>query len=545
MTKEQEQLIEQALIYIRKYAPLFNVLVYSPILAQLIIESNWGKSNKVINNGKWMHNYLGLKWRDDGRCPIATGWFTETGSEQDANTGEYHTSEMRWCKFNSLEDCILGYFQWTSIARYSKAKGVTDPEEYITRMKEASYATSINYVQTIMNKIRELDLVRFDPVTEEQEKPTIKPKVCIDPGHYGKYNRSPGNSAYYESETMWKLHIMQKKYLEQFGIEVITTRKDPEKDLALISRGQVAKGCDLFISDHTNAVGSAMNESVDYVAVYHLTDDATVACDDISKEFANKIAPVIAEVMDTKQAHRVLSRKSSNDRNGDGVLNDNYYAVLHAARSVNVPGLILEHSFHTNTRTVNWLLDDSNLDKLARAEAQCIAGILLKKTFSPGNATTTPAPESPKVLYKVQVGAYRNKEKAEEQLKAVLADGFNAFVNQIDGLYKVQVGAYSNKSNADAMLAKVKAAGFNAFIAMVGEIATSTSATSKFYSKYTGASKEIDVVFRSIGVPEKFIGNRMKRKPIATANGISNYTGTAAQNLSLIALAKKGKLKTV
>lgn len=68
---------------------------------------------------------------------------------------------------------------------------------------------------------------------------------------------------------------------------------------------------------------------------------------------------------------------------------------------------------------------------------------------------------------------------------------------------------------------------------------------SAYYPQYTGTSKQIDVVLKAIGVPDKFIGNRMKRKPIATANGISGYTGKAAQNLSLIALAKKGKLKSV
>jgi hypothetical protein len=67
----------------------------------------------------------------------------------------------------------------------------------------------------------------------------------------------------------------------------------------------------------------------------------------------------------------------------------------------------------------------------------------------------------------------------------------------------------------------------------------------KYYPKYTGTSRQIDLVFKAIGVPAKFIGNCMKRKPIATANGISNYTGSASQNLSLISLAKNGKLKSV
>lgn len=204
-------------------------------------------------------------------------------------------------------------------------------------------------------------------------KPLAGVKICLDAGHYGKYNRCPGNSAYYESVVMWELHLLQKKYLKELGATVVTTRALRAVDLSLNSRGKKSKGCDLFISNHSNAVGSGMNESVDYVAVYHLVSDATATCDDVSKEIANKLAPVIADVMDTKQGCKVLTRKSGNDKNKDGVMNDNYYGVLHGARMVDTPGLILEHSFHTNSRSVKWLLDRNNLDKLAREEAEAIA----------------------------------------------------------------------------------------------------------------------------------------------------------------------------
>ena len=63
----------------------------------------------------------------------------------------------------------------------------------------------------------------------------------------------------------------------------------------------------------------------------------------------------------------------------------------------------------------NWLLSDSNLEKMAKAEADVIA-------------------------------AYFGMKK-------------NA-----DVLYRVQVGAYSVKANAEAMLAKLKKAGFDGFI---------------------------------------------------------------------------------
>lgn len=66
-----------------------------------------------------------------------------------------------------------------------------------------------------------------------------------------------------------------------------------------------------------------------------------------------------------------------------------------------------------------------------------------------------------------------------------------------------------------------------------------------YYGRYTGISQRIDVVFRKIGVPEEYVGGWAKRKPIATANGLQNYTGKSGQNATLIALAKSGKLKKV
>lgn len=94
-------------------------------------------------------------------------------------------------------------------------------------------------------------------------------------------------------------------------------------------------------------------------------------------------------------------------------------------------------------------------------------GDLAAKVTARLGGTTTTKPEKPTsdgTLYRVQVGAYSKKENAINQLKAVKAKGFDAFITQVDGLYKVQVGAYSVKANAEAQLAKVKAAGFDAFI---------------------------------------------------------------------------------
>lgn len=68
------------------------------------------------------------------------------------------------------------------------------------------------------------------------------------------------------------------------------------------------------------------------------------------------------------------------------------------------------------------------------------------------------------VLYRVQVGAYRNKDNADRMLNLLLVDGFPAFIVFDDGLYKVQVGAYRNLSNAIAMEYKLRQYRYNTYI---------------------------------------------------------------------------------
>ena len=65
----------------------------------------------------------------------------------------------------------------------------------------------------------------------------------------------------------------------------------------------------------------------------------------------------------------------------------------------------------------------------------------------------------------------------------------------------------------------------------------------RYYSKYVGTDRNIDSIFRKIGVESKYIGSYVARKPLAEINGIYNYTGSYNDNTKLILLAKQGKLK--
>lgn len=193
-------------------------------------------------------------------------------------------------------------------------------------------------------------------------------KLCLDAGHFAKCN---GNLAvspvYWESLMAWDLHLMLIEELGKYeGVTVKTTRQDQTKDLPVYTRGQLAKGCDLFISLHSNACES---ESVDRpVVIYPVSGK----CKALAQTFADKIRAV----MQTNDKAQIYQRWNS-------AHNADYYGVIRGAASVGVPGLILEHSFHTNNRAASWLNNKANLRKLAVAEAQVLAaayGLKAKQT---------------------------------------------------------------------------------------------------------------------------------------------------------------------
>ncbi len=67
-------------------------------------------------------------------------------------------------------------------------------------------------------------------------------------------------------------------------------------------------------------------------------------------------------------------------------------------------------------------------------------------------------------LYRVQVGAYRNKDNADRMLNSLLMDGFPAFIIYEDGYYKVQAGAYRMLSNAIKMEQRLRRFRYSTYI---------------------------------------------------------------------------------
>lgn len=140
---EKQKFIDGIYTFVMKYAPVYDIRVNSPIIAQAILESEFGNS-KLSKN---YHNFFGLK--------CGSKW---TGRSVNFKTKEEYTAGVisiikdNFRVYNSIESGVKGYFQFLfdrSSGRYRNLKGVRDPEQYLRNLSMDGYATDKTYVKSV------------------------------------------------------------------------------------------------------------------------------------------------------------------------------------------------------------------------------------------------------------------------------------------------------------------------------------------------------------------------------------------------------------
>lgn len=150
---DKETFIRKVAEKVSKYAPLYGIVVHSPIIAQAIIESGWGKSGLASK----YHNYFGLKCGSSWK-----GGSVNMSTREEYKPGVVTNIRDNFRTYEDFDAGIRGYFEFINTRRYANLKGVKNPEEYVRRLKADGYATSSKYVDNIMRVIRDNKLTRFD-----------------------------------------------------------------------------------------------------------------------------------------------------------------------------------------------------------------------------------------------------------------------------------------------------------------------------------------------------------------------------------------------
>ena len=248
------------------------------------------------------------------------------------------------------------------------------------------------YTDTLDSSAPQQYLYRVDLVTADgaaaagEAIPASNISVCLDPGHYLNSSVLEGEDMYGYGEGLFvlRLGLELRDVLEQeYGVSVIMTREtdditlggytNGELDNAHLSlRGAYAEGQDLFVSLHTNAnlddangyptcnQPLAINKTLVFVNQVALASDVAMAqANAVGKRLTAVNFALGLSTSDrfTEGVRGALIEWSDafNDsldtpgtvcwREGDE--QKDYYGVLRGAASVGVPGLIVEHGFHT------------------------------------------------------------------------------------------------------------------------------------------------------------------------------------------------------
>ena len=228
--------------------------------------------------------------------------------------------------------------------------------------------------------------------------------LVLDSGHAkntpGKNNASQN---FYEWEFNNDMQYKIKSRCEALGIKVFLTNPNPDKvsDISLTTRASLAndywlrnsKPKSIFISIHANAFS---NSSARGTETYTANNASTT-----SKNLAKVLNNEIVKTMKSLDVN-------AKDR---GVKSENFTVIYKAS----MPSVLVEYAFYSNLDDLKIL--KNNRSELVEATVKAICqffGIEYKKEIT----TNT------NKLYKVCIGAYKDRDNADKTLKEAKEKGF-------------------------------------------------------------------------------------------------------------------------
>lgn len=247
--------------------------------------------------------------------------------------------------------------------------------------------------------------------------------VILDAGHGGSDYGATYNGRKEKDDNL-KLALAVGKILEENCIDVEYTRtKDiynTPYEKAVIGNNS---GADLFVSFHRNATPLPNTSSGVETLVFNDTGLKAKLARNVNKQ---------------------LEKVGFDNR---GVVERPNLVVL---KRTKIPSILIETGFIDNDD--DNALFDARFNDIANAIAQGIINTIGDQC------------EEKKQLYRVQVGAYKSRDNADELLDELKSQGYPAFIVLEDGIYKVQVGAYAVLDNAIKMEEKLRKAGYDTYI---------------------------------------------------------------------------------
>lgn len=152
-----QNMIELCIRATLKYPQLFA----SAAIIQGAIESGWGEA--TVGN-----NYFGIKADAGWNGPVV-----EAGTSEQNALGEPYYISSAFRRYSSVEESVFNRYEFLLENRRYREHGVFEaktPEEQITRIHKAGYATDVNYSQTIIEEIAFRNAKEADRIVRELQE---------------------------------------------------------------------------------------------------------------------------------------------------------------------------------------------------------------------------------------------------------------------------------------------------------------------------------------------------------------------------------------
>jgi N-acetylmuramoyl-L-alanine amidase len=228
-------------------------------------------------------------------------------------------------------------------------------------------------------------------------------KIFLDPGHGGHDPGATGNELQEKNVALdLTLRIEQKLQAYQ-NINIKLSRND-DTFLTLSERTDIANlwGADCFLSLHLNSTTNKAVRGFESFIYNGPVQQATQALQNVlHEEIIKKIGKIISVDRGKKRAN------------------------FHVLRESNMPAILGENLFVSSASDANLLKSNSFLDTLAQGYVTGLEKFFGLELKSPP-IDETPVTESD--LWQVIAGTYANRDNADEQVKRLLKDGYNAYV---------------------------------------------------------------------------------------------------------------------
>ena len=217
--------------------------------------------------------------------------------------------------------------------------------------------------------------------------------IIIDAGHGGN---DPGATAFNTKEKDWtlKMSLYQYNRLKELGVNVSLTRSKDETLDANTRAKRVKSKYTYCISNHFNAFNGTARGIETIHSIY------------ANGKFAQKIAKALQE------ATKLPLRRSFSRKNNMGT--DWYY--MHRLTG-STKTVIVEYGFLDNREDYAFYNQEANFIQAAEAVIKVLCE-MVGKSYKEANQK----------LYRVQVGAFSNKQNAENMMKQLKKSGYDAYI---------------------------------------------------------------------------------------------------------------------